>query len=558
MPISYARPLKHAARQLAFAVGALALIELIGGERVGLPDRVLGFALAVAALLAGGLVVVSSRLRSPRGQRAWGLIGAGVAAQGLGHLAIVVTEMSSGDLSAFPGVPDIFLLASYPLMAAGMLLVPHRREGGYRRLGMILDGGISALALGLLVWVFALESRYPTIGDFSPGEVLVGVAYPLGDLLVLGAGMVLLVSYRFRYRLVSAFVGGFILLASADVWHLRREWHGPHVTGTPIDGLWLGAYALFAYGAYRLFRDEAERDQISTGAKLRGWVTFVMVALVVASLIFGLTVEWPRGVSPELGIGVSVLSLAFIGRLWVALQASAASVEAERRQIISVISHELRTPIAGITGFLDLLEDDWDAIDEETKREMVSLAGSEATRLARLVNDLVQISRGGLHGSDLDPETFDVGAAVRAIVESTPVSRETSIRIDIPEGIPVHADRQRLAQIIGNLLTNADRYGGDQVEIRARRHESKVRLELHDSGPGVQASDEMAIWERYQRGTQGTESQVPGSGLGLALVKSLVEAHGGTVGYRPSELLGGACFWFTLPASQDSFDSDSV
>jgi two-component system sensor histidine kinase AdeS len=103
-------------------------------------------------------------------------------------------------------------------------------------------------------------------------------------------------------------------------------------------------------------------------------------------------------------------------------------------------------------------------------------------------------------------------------------------------------DANRLQQILVNLLSNARRYGGDECLVVARLHQSRLTLEVHDSGSGVPKKYELTIWDRFERGPNRYNAIEPGSGIGLSMVQSIATAHGGRALYRTSERLGGACF----------------
>lgn len=101
-----------------------------------------------------------------------------------------------------------------------------------------------------------------------------------------------------------------------------------------------------------------------------------------------------------------------------------------------------------------------------------------------------------------------------------------------------------------NLITNAVRYGRSEILVTAARKGSVVAFAVHDNGDGVPAKFQSDIWERFERGFHENDTSVPGSGIGLSVARDLVTAHGGTIGYRTSELLGGACFEFTVPVPE--------
>jgi len=112
--------------------------------------------------------------------------------------------------------------------------------------------------------------------------------------------------------------------------------------------------------------------------------------------------------------------------------------------------------------------------------------------------------------------------------------------------ITVEVDGGRLQQAISNLVSNAVKYGNGQVLVTAERGVNLV-VEVHDDGPGVSTKYELAIWNRFERGSRNLDSRIPGSGIGLAIVAKVAKAHGGHAGYHRSEILGGACFFVSIP-----------
>ncbi len=120
--------------------------------------------------------------------------------------------------------------------------------------------------------------------------------------------------------------------------------------------------------------------------------------------------------------------------------------------------------------------------------------------------------------------------------------------VSVDPDLVVYGDQERLRQVLTNFVTNAVRYGGGRVHVAAGSSAGSVVVEVHDDGPGVPKKYELSVWDRFERGSHRLLSGVPGSGLGLAIARQLIEGHGGQTGYRRSEILGGACFWFVVPA----------
>ena len=142
----------------------------------------------------------------------------------------------------------------------------------------------------------------------------------------------------------------------------------------------------------------------------------------------------------------------------------------------------------------------------------------------------------------------DVSAAalVRDAVASAGGGK--SIKVTADPDARVWADNDRVLQVLVNLITNAIRYGRSEVQVEVRRGNNEVLFAVHDNGAGVPPKFQQKMWDRFERGQHKGNSNVPGSGIGLSVAKDLVTAHGGKISYRPSELLGGACFEFSIPA----------
>lgn len=246
------------------------------------------------------------------------------------------------------------------------------------------------------------------------------------------------------------------------------------------------------------------------------------------------------------GIGLVVSSLAE--------RASAEAVRAEREQLRSTllasVSHDLRTPLAAITGAASTLRDQ--AVDEPTRRELLDSVCDEAERMDRLVGNLLDMTR--LASGAVTPKRewvpVDelVGAAL-ARVERALVGHR--VRTAVPEyPALVSVDPVLVEQLIVNLLDNAARHtpAGTEVVVGAEASGGALTVEVSDAGPGIPEPFRERIFERFQRGAA---SAGRGAGLGLAIARAIAEVHGGTLtlGERPG---GGALFRLELPRVGDS------
>jgi K+-sensing histidine kinase KdpD len=224
------------------------------------------------------------------------------------------------------------------------------------------------------------------------------------------------------------------------------------------------------------------------------------------------------------------------------------TTEERRSSLLSALSHDLRTPLAAITGAATTLRDESAAIDSAQRRELLDTICEEADRLERLVRNLLDMTR--LESGALVvrrqwmPLEEIVGAALTR-VESQLDGRP--VRTDLPADLPlVSADGVLLEQVFVNLLENAAKYtpAGSPVEIVARApNAGAIAIEVADRGPGIPPGDEGRLFDKFFRGRQAGSS---GAGLGLAICRGVIGAHGGTIeaANRPN---GGAVFRMTLP-----------
>jgi two-component system sensor histidine kinase KdpD len=237
-------------------------------------------------------------------------------------------------------------------------------------------------------------------------------------------------------------------------------------------------------------------------------------------------------------------------------QASTVQIESERlrNSLLSTISHDLRTPLAALVGMADTL-----ALTEgpttAQQREIVQSVRQSALRMNALVSNLLDMARleaGSVHlNRQWQPLEEVVGSALAALA---PVLRGRPVRVDLAEDLPLlHFDAVLIERVLGNLLENAAKYtpAGSAIELAARATSDAVVLTLDDHGPGLPRGKEEAIFQKFARGSK--ESATPGVGLGLAICRAIVAAHGGTIAAetRPA---GGARFTVKLPRGEPPRD----
>lgn len=236
----------------------------------------------------------------------------------------------------------------------------------------------------------------------------------------------------------------------------------------------------------------------------------------------------------------------YLGRLWVYRDVTTERAADKAKSVfVSMVSHELRTPLTSVVGFLDLAIDEAGDDAPGKLNKYLGTARTNADRLQRLVRDILDLSSLEAGGIKLDFGKVNMAELVDDLVESFETdfrSHHQTAYIDVPTDLPlVRGDRGRVAQILTNLLSNAQRYTppGGKVSVVARRRADHVELSVSDTGVGIAADDHRRIFERFVRlGANGHAPRTGGTGLGLAITKTLVELHGGTISVESSPGLG--------------------
>ncbi|GAB6932909.1 two-component system histidine kinase PnpS [Calditerricola satsumensis] len=225
-------------------------------------------------------------------------------------------------------------------------------------------------------------------------------------------------------------------------------------------------------------------------------------------------------------------------------------LEQVRREFVANVSHELKTPVTSLKGFAETLLDGA-MYDEKTCRAFLEIIYEESERLSRLIQDLLQLSqienrqitlrKGLLSARD------EVADVVRLVAHTAEAKRQT-VENRVPEGLRVYADRDRLRQILLNLLNNAIAYTppGGRITLTGGEDADSTWLTVRDTGPGIPREHLDRIFERFYRVDKDRSRRSGGTGLGLAIVKHLVDAHGGRIEVK-SKPGKGSAFTVHLP-----------
>jgi signal transduction histidine kinase len=236
--------------------------------------------------------------------------------------------------------------------------------------------------------------------------------------------------------------------------------------------------------------------------------------------------------------------------------AEAKSVELQRvneakSQFLAMVSHELRTPLTSISAYTDLLERNRAGNLTEKQVRQLGVVSRNSAHLSRLISDLLDISKIESPEFTLTKSSFDLSEVVVELVESLEplaIAKHQVITADIVDGIELVADKQKLTQVISNLIENAVKYSPAeaQISINTSLFDGEAEIVIKDNGYGITKGDQVQIFEAFFRSRTEENWEVPGTGLGLALVKRIVAMHGGTVSLV-SEIGTGSAFTIVLP-----------
>jgi len=226
-------------------------------------------------------------------------------------------------------------------------------------------------------------------------------------------------------------------------------------------------------------------------------------------------------------------------------------LENTRREFVANVSHELRTPLSLIKGYVETLIDGAKD-DPAVALRFLQTIEKHADRLTYLIEDLLTISRLESGQIVMNLQPFELAPLVDHVLEdlgSRAAEKNITLRNTIPPGTKIHADGDRLEQVLFNLIDNAIKYGKSDglVEVSGRLLDDKwVEVSVRDDGPGIPADAKDRVFERFYRIDRARSRDAGGTGLGLSIVKHIVQSHGGEV-WIESELGQGSTFFFTLP-----------
>ena len=301
----------------------------------------------------------------------------------------------------------------------------------------------------------------------------------------------------------------------------------------------------------------------STIATLKNQFSFIVVAILVATVVIGALIA--RSISrpiietnkaakelgryryerPEHGDGYR--EIAELNETLIRAAVDLNKVDKLQRELMANISHDLRTPLTMIGGYAEVMRD----IPDENTPENMQIIIDETNRLTSLVNEVMEFSQIQAGNKPIEKTEYDITEQIGNIC--TRVSKMTGADgyhtvFDHEDHVRVLADEQAVGQVVYNLLGNALTYTGSDKTVRVCQllKEKTVRVEIRDSGKGIDPEDLPYIWDRYYRSKENHRRAVIGSGLGLSIVRGILEKHQAAYGVSSGEE-NGTVFWFELP-----------
>lgn len=259
--------------------------------------------------------------------------------------------------------------------------------------------------------------------------------------------------------------------------------------------------------------------------------------------------------SPRLGDDFDALSTAF-NQMASRLQ----TVDSTRQQLFGDLAHEIRTPVAVLEAYIEALEDGVRTLTPQT----AAMLRDQTRRLVRFSNDVAALAKAEESSVSMSYANIDIDRLTHRCVAAAQErydNKGVALRVRLQKALPpLWADEQRLSQVLGNLLENALRHtpSGGSVEVNCVRDGDRLRIAVADTGEGIAAEHVNRVFERFYRADTARDREHGGAGLGLAIAKALVEAHGGSISVMSGGPGGGATFTLALPITPERTEQTPV
>jgi signal transduction histidine kinase len=565
-PTAAARPrLQRAIRGVMVAVVLANLVYLAGLLLPGDPaSPVIDVGLSLAAQWLPAVVfwLVAARTRFARAEVV--LAAAAVTSNAAGDTIYAIGMDASGVLPS-PSLADVAYLLFYPLMLAALVVLVRRRSRRATN-AAFLDAGLAVLGSAAVLAVVL----GPVLSDATSGATVldgtIDALYPAFDIVLvavvvgIGASPVLRMGPRWQSLVV-----GLLAITGADIAYALLDHEGAYADGTPLDVVWtagIACLALWVEGVDRAPADAAEPVRPSARllpvpavAVLAGLgVLLVATAVPVPPLALVLAASTVALAALPVMFRQAMLTRTLDGQERVVARLEA--LDRSKSDIIGTVSHEMRTPLTSISGYVELVLDGEGGDVPDDAKDMLRVVDRNARRLQSLVADMLMMTRLD-SGEPPAREPIDIATLVAGAAASLrPYADARDVELAVggaPTGT-VDGDAGQLERVLTNVVENAVKFTPAGGTVTVDVHPATgpagrpaVMVVVADTGMGIPADALPHVFDRFFRAANAQSEVVPGTGLGLAIVREIVQAHGGEV--TVSSVLGeGTTFRIALPA----------
>jgi signal transduction histidine kinase len=565
-PTAVARPRLH--RAIRGLIAAVVLVDLVYLAALLLPgdpwSAVIDVGLSLAAQWLPVVVFWLVAARTGTGRPEVVLAAAAVTANAAGDTIYVIGMDASGVLPS-PSLADVAYLLFYPLMLVALVVLVRRRSRRTTN-AVFLDAGLAVLGSAAVLAVLL----GPVLSDATDGRTLldgaIDVLYPVFDIILvavvvgIAASPVLRMGPRWQ-----ALVLGLLAITGADIAYALLDHEGAYADGTPLDVVWtagIACLALWVEGVDRMPAPAAEAGRPSARL-LPVPAVAVLAGLGVLLVATRMPVPPLALVLAASAVALSALPVMFrqamLTRTLEGQELVVARLEAldrSKSDIIGTVSHEMRTPLTSISGYVELVLDGAGGEVPDDAKDMLRVVDRNARRLQSLVADMLMMTRLD-SGEAPAREPLDMATLVACAAESLrPFADARHVDLAVGDAAPatVDGDAGQLERVLTNVIENAVKFtpAGGTVSVGVHpatgpAGRPAVMVVVADTGMGIPADALPQVFDRFFRAANAQSEVVPGTGLGLAIVREIVQAHGGEV--TCSSVLGeGTTFRIALPA----------
>ncbi|MEX2457724.1 MAG: ATP-binding protein, partial [Actinomycetota bacterium] len=509
--------------------------------------------------------VGGAALRGPEDlRRSWALVTAGLTLTVVASTISAVFALATGARPQSPALTDLLYFGAYPFYLSAVFALPRRPH----RLGLrdLLDGGAAGLLIALVV---AAHVVTPIARSGSAGWTLaVNLALAVADMALLWAVVAVLLTTRgLRLAWLGILSAGLAVLVSGDLAFLSLATEGPVEGSSPVFLVFLWGFLFVSHAAFLAARSgswqpgEPEEASPWERASFHVLPLFILVGVTAVVGLEALSAD-PRPFVVLGGLGIALLQ-AF--RQFLTLRENRNLLAREREVVyrlreldrmradfMAVVSHDFANPLTVIGGMAAILRTRGERVSETDRLDMLNAIEQEASRLADLARDVLTAVRAEHGELSYTFELVDVGTiADRCTRLVGQLSSAHEVAFERSGDTVVQADEARLQEVLLNLLDNAIKYSpeGGRVVVRVRGETAIVRVEIEDQGVGLTSEEAAIVFDRMVRIRNASTRDIKGTGLGLYIVRRIVQAHGGRI--RAEGRAGkGSVFTIELPREQ--------